>query len=263
MDAGWTRRLRGGRPGAGRRPRAAAVPPCVTLRGRWSLLRPQRRLGSPPSGWWPWPGASSRYFNAVAHMQVGVALLIEYTSPVAVIAWLWLRRGRAAAAVLTVVGARGGRRRAGAGARPALRRRREPGRRGLGAGRDGRRCRTTGWSPPTRTAPCPASCWPTGGLLLGGVALLLAGLVGLLPWSVSTATVHFDGLRGGLVGAGAGARPGHRLALLRDRDRRDPPARLAGGVVRRACPRCSSALLLGLAAARGAARGRCRSWVAC
>src|SRR4029078_659797 len=26
-------------------------------------------------------------------MQVGVALLIEYTSPVAVIAWLWFRRG--------------------------------------------------------------------------------------------------------------------------------------------------------------------------
>ena len=30
-------------------------------------------------------------------------------------------------------------------------------------------------------------------LLLGGAVLLLAGLVGALPWSVTTETVHYDG----------------------------------------------------------------------
>ena len=39
-------------------------------------------------------GCQLAYFKAVAHMQVGVALLIEYTAPVAVVGWLWLRRGQ-------------------------------------------------------------------------------------------------------------------------------------------------------------------------
>ena len=34
------------------------------------------------------------YFAAVQHMQVGPALLIEYSSPAAVVAWLWLRHGQ-------------------------------------------------------------------------------------------------------------------------------------------------------------------------
>ncbi|UJP09987.1 DMT family transporter [Microbacterium sp. KUDC0406] len=33
------------------------------------------------------------YFQAVAVMDVGIALLIEYTAPVAVVLWLWIRRG--------------------------------------------------------------------------------------------------------------------------------------------------------------------------
>jgi drug/metabolite transporter (DMT)-like permease len=34
------------------------------------------------------------YFAAVQHMQVGPALLIEYSAPVAVVVWLWLRHGQ-------------------------------------------------------------------------------------------------------------------------------------------------------------------------
>jgi drug/metabolite transporter (DMT)-like permease len=38
-------------------------------------------------------GAQFAYFSAVARMDVGPALLIEYTAPAAVVVWLWLRRG--------------------------------------------------------------------------------------------------------------------------------------------------------------------------
>lgn len=37
----------------------------------------------------PIAGAQLCYFNAVAHLSVGVALLLEYTAPVLVVGWLW------------------------------------------------------------------------------------------------------------------------------------------------------------------------------
>ncbi|MGE2735346.1 EamA family transporter [Mycolicibacterium vaccae] len=37
----------------------------------------------------PIAGAQLFYFNAVSHLPVGVALLLEYTAPVIVVAWLW------------------------------------------------------------------------------------------------------------------------------------------------------------------------------
>ena len=55
-------------------------------------------------------GCQLAYFNAVARMPVGVALLIEYAAPVAIVGWLWLTRGQrpgtrtVAGAVLAVVG---------------------------------------------------------------------------------------------------------------------------------------------------------------
>jgi len=39
-------------------------------------------------------GAQFCYFSAVQHMQVGPALLIEYTAPAAVVVHLWLRHGQ-------------------------------------------------------------------------------------------------------------------------------------------------------------------------
>ena len=39
----------------------------------------------------PIAGAQLCYFNAVSHLSVGVALLVEYTSPILVVGWLWLR----------------------------------------------------------------------------------------------------------------------------------------------------------------------------
>lgn len=43
------------------------------------------------------------YFNAVAHLSVGVALLLEYLAPVLLVGWMWLRGGRRPR-VLTVAG---------------------------------------------------------------------------------------------------------------------------------------------------------------
>ena len=37
----------------------------------------------------PIAGAQLCYYNAVSHLSVGVALLLEYTAPVLVVAWLW------------------------------------------------------------------------------------------------------------------------------------------------------------------------------
>lgn len=49
-------------------------------------------------------GAQLLYFFAVARLDVGVALLLEYTAPVAVVMWMWAARGQKPGA-LTFVGA--------------------------------------------------------------------------------------------------------------------------------------------------------------
>lgn len=49
-------------------------------------------------------GSQLCYFYAVSRLPVSVALLIEYTAPVAVVAWTWVRRGERPGA-LTLVGA--------------------------------------------------------------------------------------------------------------------------------------------------------------
>src|SRR3954452_12983564 len=42
----------------------------------------------------PIAGAQLCYYNAVAHLSVGVALLLEYTAPVLVAGWLWATKRR-------------------------------------------------------------------------------------------------------------------------------------------------------------------------
>ncbi|BDZ40302.1 EamA family transporter [Microbacterium suwonense] len=91
IDAGWT-------PGAAVTARiwVAAlillVPTVLALRGRWALLR--RNAGMIVAyGLLAVTATQLFYFQAVAVMDVGIALLIEYTAPVAVVLWLWLRRG--------------------------------------------------------------------------------------------------------------------------------------------------------------------------
>jgi drug/metabolite transporter (DMT)-like permease len=62
------------------------------LRGRWRELRANAALVL-VYGAVPIAGAQFAYFSAVAQMDVGPALLIEYTAPAAVVAWLWLLHG--------------------------------------------------------------------------------------------------------------------------------------------------------------------------
>jgi drug/metabolite transporter (DMT)-like permease len=79
-----------------------AIPAALALRGRWWLLRVNAPLLL-AYGAIAVAGTQLMFFNAVAVMPVGVALLIEYTAPVAVVAWLWLRHGERPHR-LTVVG---------------------------------------------------------------------------------------------------------------------------------------------------------------
>ncbi|MCT7658129.1 EamA family transporter [Mycobacterium deserti] len=52
----------------------------------------------------PIAGAQLFYYNAVAHLSVGVALLLEYTAPIIVVAWVWATtRRRPSALTLTGV----------------------------------------------------------------------------------------------------------------------------------------------------------------
>jgi drug/metabolite transporter (DMT)-like permease len=91
IDVGWS-------PGAVVLARLAvaalAVAPFAAraLRGRWGLARRNARTillyGAVPVA-----ATQFAYFSAVAAMDVGPALLIEYTAPAAIVVWLWLRHG--------------------------------------------------------------------------------------------------------------------------------------------------------------------------
>ncbi len=102
LDAGWS-------PGAVTLARVALGALLVlplglrALDGRWDLLR--RSAGVVVAyGVLGVAAAQFCYFAAIQHMQVGPALMIEYTGPVAVVLWLWLRHGQRPGRV-TVAGA--------------------------------------------------------------------------------------------------------------------------------------------------------------
>ena len=71
---------------------AAVVAPfgVRALRGRWQVLRGNAGLVA-TYGLLAVAGAQFCYFSAIQYMQVGPALLIEYTAPAAVVVWMWLR----------------------------------------------------------------------------------------------------------------------------------------------------------------------------
>ncbi|MFL6091234.1 MAG: EamA family transporter [Aeromicrobium sp.] len=68
-------------------------PALVALRGRWAVARSHVRLLL-TYGVLAIAGAQLCYFYAVSYLPVGVALLVEYTSPVGVIVWMWGRHGQ-------------------------------------------------------------------------------------------------------------------------------------------------------------------------
>lgn len=68
------------------------VPAMLQLRGRWLLLR--REAGRVVTfGLVAVAGCQLFFFNAVQRVPVGVALLLEYLGVIAVVGWLWVRRG--------------------------------------------------------------------------------------------------------------------------------------------------------------------------
>jgi len=189
LDAGWT-------PAAAVTLRslvasaALLVPALLALRGRWGLVR--RNAGLLVFyGVVPVALTQLAYFSAVDHLQVSIALLIEYTAPVLVVGWLWARYGQrpgrltvvgavlAAAGLLLVLDVLSGARLDAVGVLYAL---------GAMVG-----CaiyfivnaRTDNGLPPLVLA--------AGGLLVGGVTLLVAGLVGLVPWHAAGESVGLAG----------------------------------------------------------------------
>ena len=92
LRAGWT-------PGAAVTMRIGVaalvltVPALLQMRGRWRDLR----RGAPTVvvyGLGAVTAAQLCFFQAVAHLSVGVALLLEYLGTVLVVLWLWARHGR-------------------------------------------------------------------------------------------------------------------------------------------------------------------------
>jgi drug/metabolite transporter (DMT)-like permease len=165
------------------------VPGVLALRGRWYLLR--RNAGVVAAyGVAAVAGAQLCYFYAVTHLQVGVALLIEYTAPVAVVVWLWLRHGHRPHR-LTVAGA----------AIAAV---------GLALVLDvvsGAELNLVGvaWGLGAMVGAAtyfvisadednglPGISLAAGGLVVGGTVLGVAGLLGVLPMRVSDARVSYQ-----------------------------------------------------------------------
>jgi drug/metabolite transporter (DMT)-like permease len=92
MAAGWS-------PGAAVTTRIGVaallltVPALVQLRGRWPLL--WHNLATVAAyGVLAVAGAQLFYFNAIEHLSVGVALLLEYSGTLLVVLWVWLRQGQ-------------------------------------------------------------------------------------------------------------------------------------------------------------------------
>jgi drug/metabolite transporter (DMT)-like permease len=92
MESGWsptaavTARLAGG---------AVVMAIFATIvKPDWFREALQHRKTVVAYGLIPIAGAQLCYFNAVSHLSVGVALLLEYTAPVLVVAWLWVTTRR-------------------------------------------------------------------------------------------------------------------------------------------------------------------------
>ena len=248
LDTGWS----AGATVALRIAIAAAVlvvPGALALRGRWHLVRSNAGLIA-VYGVAAVAGAQLCYFYAVTYMQVSVALLLEYTAPVAVVVWLWLRHGHRPSA-LTLVGAAiaagglvlvldviSGAELSAVGVLWAL---------GAMVG-----AATYFVISADEDNGLPGITLAAGGLLVGGVVLLVAGASGVLPFHASTVgrRVRRTGRR--VVDPRGGAGPRHGRVLLRHRHRGRPPARQPPGLVRRA-RRGPRRRRLGVAAPRRAA----------
>jgi drug/metabolite transporter (DMT)-like permease len=225
IDGGWS-------PAAAVLARIAAaaamltVPAVIQLRGRWSLLR--RGAGKIAAyGLIAVAGCQVCYFNAIARMPVGVALLLEYLGVVLVVGWLWLRHGQrprrltiaggaaAIAGLVLVLNVGGAARISPLGVMWAL----------LAAVG----LATYFLLSAADEEPLPPIVMAWAAMCLGAAALAVLGLAGVLPMRASTGDVQFLGhqvswavpvlglsllasVMGYVAGIGAARRLGARLA---------------------------------------------------
>lgn len=164
-----------------------AIPAARAMRGRWHLLRTEI-VSIVLYGAIVVALCQTAYYRAVARMDVGVALLIEYTAPVALLGWLWARHGQrpsrltALGAVVTTVGLLlvinifSGVRMDGIGLAWAFASM-------VGA--------AVYFVLSARPSELPPIVLPAAGMVVGGVLLLAAGATGLTPMNAGAATVHF------------------------------------------------------------------------
>jgi drug/metabolite transporter (DMT)-like permease len=163
----------------------------AALRGRWHLLG--RSAGTILGyGTFGVAGAQFCYFSAVQYMQVAPALLIEFTAPVAVVVWLWLRHGQrpsrvtvlgialAALGLVLVVDLVSGTQVSVAGVLWAL---------GAMVG-----CSVYFLLSADYGRGLPPLTLAAGGLVVGTALLGLLSAVGLLPMAVADAPATFDGV---------------------------------------------------------------------
>lgn len=190
LDTGWS----AGAAVTARIAIAAAVlviPGALALRGRWGLLRANAGLVT-VYGLVAVAGCQLCYFYAVSHMHVSIALLLEYTAPVAVVAWLWLRHGHrpsrltflgggvAAIGLVLMLDVISGADLSVVGVLWALGAM-------LGAA-------TYFVISADEDNGVPGISLAAGGLLVGGVTLGLAGWLGLVPFEATTAPATYDGI---------------------------------------------------------------------
>lgn len=162
------------------------------MRGRWHLLRSRlawTHLGL--FGLLAVAGCQLFYFLAVERLSVGVALMLEYLGPILVVGWLWLVRGQrprpltvagiavALAGLLLVLDVLGDLHLSTAGVLW-----------GLAAAVGLAVFFVVGADDASGLPPMAFACF---GMTLGGLALLLAGLIGVVPMTWETGPVQLAG----------------------------------------------------------------------
>ncbi len=187
MDAGWS-------PAAAVALRVSIaalvliVPGIMALKGRYRMLLTNAATIA-VYGLLAVAGAQLMYFMAISRLDVGVALLIEYTAPVAVVLFMWLARGQkpgrltflgaaiAAVGLVLLLDVLGGASVDVVGVLFAL---------GAMVG-----AATYFVISADDTSGLPPITLAAGGLVFGAVAFWLAAAVGLLPITMTTTAVTF------------------------------------------------------------------------
>jgi drug/metabolite transporter (DMT)-like permease len=166
-----------------------AVPAALSLRGKWHVLR--RNLGMIGAfGLLAVAGAQACFFNAVRYLPIGVALLLEFMGIILVVGWMWVAHGQrprrltvagAAAALLGLVLVLdlGGGRLDPVGVLWGM---------GAGIGLAGYFVLSA-----RGDGDLPSMAMASGGMAVGGGALLALGAVGALPLHATFGEVQLAG----------------------------------------------------------------------